>query len=498
MAISRASCACIPLLLLCSLAVTQTVQAEPGARTASTLQLEPCELRGSQGYGRVDAQCGTLAVAENREAPDGRTIELFVARIPALKPDPAADAFMVINGGPGASSVDLYVGLQGAFAPVRLERDIIIVDQRGTGRSAPLECSLPEQPLTAFDESATTAATRLCLDTLNADPRFYTTSIAVQDLEQVREALGYRQWTLYGVSYGTRVAQHYLRRYPDAVRALVLDGVLPPDQALGPDIALNAQLALDAVFARCADEPACAARFPEPARQFERLASRLRQTPESVALPDPVTAAPQTTSLSYGHLASTVRMLSYAPETAALLPLMVDEAEARGNYTPLALQANRIEQELGDAINLAMHNTVVCTEDVPYYAGLEALRPDLERAYLGTDQVRMLQTICAQWPQGPIDADLRTPLRADTPVLLLSGEHDPVTPPDYAERAAAHLTASLHIVAPGQGHGVIARGCLPEIVGDFVRAGRRDALDAGCVARLAADPFFVDLMGPPP
>lgn len=481
--------ACALLLLHCSTAA---------AELSPTLQLEPCELRGNQGVGRVQAECGTLAVAEDPENPDGRTIDLFVARIPALDPEPAADAFTVINGGPGASSIDLYLDLQGAFAPVRLERDIVIVDQRGTGRSAPLRCDVPEQPFTGFDEALVRDATARCLATLEADPRRYTTSVAVQDLEQVRRALGYARFTVYGVSYGTRVAQHYLRRYPHAVRALVLDGVLPPDQALGPDIALNAQQALDAIFARCASDTACRARFDAPAAQFERLAARLRANPVVVELPDAVTAAPEPSTFTYGHLAATVRMLSYAPESAALVPLMIDEAQARANFTPLAVQARRIETELGEAINVAMHNSVVCSEDVPFYTGLEALWPELERTYLGTDQVRMLQTICAQWPRGPMDPDLRQPLTAATPVLLLSGEFDPVTPPAYAERAAAGLGAARHLVAPGQGHGVAARGCMPELIGDFARSGSVEHLDAGCLARLAADPFFLDLMGPTP
>ena len=337
-----------------------------------------------------------------------------------------------------------------------------------------------------------------CLATLNADPRYYTTATAVADLEQVRAALGYAQWDLYGVSYGTRVAQHYLRRHPDAVRAVVLDGVLPPDQALGPDIAQNAQTALDALFARCAATPACQARFPEPAAQFARLAARLRAAPIDVSTPDPVTGRTVTTTLTYGHLAATVRMLSYAPESAALVPLMLDEAEARANFTPLAVHARRIEAELDQSINVAMHNSVVCSEDVPFYADADTLWPELERTYLGTEQVRMLQTVCAQWPRGPVDDDLREPLHSDTPVLLLSGEFDPVTPPVYAERAAAGLRSSRLIVAPGQGHGVAGRGCLPDLIGDFVRAGSGAALDTTCVQRLAADPFFVDLMGPPP
>jgi pimeloyl-ACP methyl ester carboxylesterase len=500
MATRLASLASALPLVLCLIAATDTRAAPPrSARPSAEAQLfapKPCELRGTQGVGRVAAECGSLRVPENPAAPDGATIELFVVRIRSLGQEPAADAFTIINGGPGASSVDLYVDLRSAFAPVLRERDIVIVDQRGTGRSARLDCETPAESVNTFDDALVRDATRRCLDTLKGDPRFYTTSVAVADLERVRNALGYPRLNLYGVSYGTRVAQHYLRRYPDAVRSVVLDGVLPPSHALGPDVALNSEHALAALFERCAADPACHERFPDPSAQFQRLAARLKAAPLALELPDARTGRSATLPLGYGHLAATVRLLNYAPESAALVPLLLDEADAHANWTPLALHAQRIEQELGDAMSVAMHNSVVCTEDVPYYEGLDAVWPELERSYLGTDQVRMLQTICNLWPRGIADADLRAPLATDTPVLLLSGEFDPITPPEYAERATAGLANHRLVVARGQGHGIAGRGCVPELIGDFVRNGKVEGLDTECVGRMAAQPFFVDLMGP--
>ncbi|MBX3706420.1 MAG: alpha/beta fold hydrolase [Pseudomonadales bacterium] len=473
-------------------------QSQPVGASADRLTLTPCVLRAGDGFARIAAECGRLAVPENPATPDGPTIELFVARIKSLRSNPAADAVTLINGGPGASSVDLYVDLAGAFAPLLLERDIVLVDQRGTGRSAPLACEASTATITAFDAAVVREETARCLASLTADPRFYTTALAVDDLERVRAALGYSQWNLYGVSYGTRVAQHFLQRHPGSVRTLVLDGVVPPDHALGADIALNAARALDSIFARCGDEPACAGAFTDIRARFERLAARLRASPVDVELADPVSGRPTRTTLTYGHLAATVRILSYAPETAAVLPLLIAAAETQENYLPLALQAQRIERELGRAISVAMHNSVVCSEDVPFWSDLADTLPALERTYLGTDQVRMLETLCAVWPRGVTYPELKAPLASATPTLLLSGEFDPITPPGYAERAAAGLSNAHHVVAPGQGHGVIARGCLPEVVADFVRTGAVSGLATDCVRRLGPDPFFVDLMGPPP
>ena len=217
----------------------------------------------------------------------------------------------------------------------------------------------------------------------------------------------------------------------------------------------------------------------------------------TVDIADPVSGRPRSVTLGYSHLAMTVRLLSYAPETAALIPLVVREADS-GNFTPLAGQALRIEEQLQSAISFGMHNSVVCTEDVPFYRDLDAVRPALEASYLGADQVRALEAICELWPRGRRHDDLGEPLRSDRPVLLLSGELDPITPPAYAERAAAGLDHSLHLVAPGQGHGVIARGCVPQLAEDFIEAAAVEGLDTECLDRLSADDFFVDLLGPPP
>lgn len=465
---------------------------------ASGLDFQPCELRGSGGQGRAPAECAHLDVAENRDLPEGRHLSLFVARLKALAPQPRADAVTLINGGPGASSVSMYVDLQGALAALNRERDIVILDQRGTGRSAPLDCPELESASQEFDPAEIRRASADCLADLDADPRQYTTSVAVEDLEALRLVLGYQRWDVYGVSYGTRVAQHYLQRYPDSVRTLIIDGVVPLDHALGPDIALNAQATLDSILARCASADYCAAAYPDLEDELATLSRQLTETPVELSIPHPTTGQTETVTLRYAHLAMTLRLLSYAPETAALIPLIIDQAARRRNYVPLASQALRIEQELGDAISFGMHNSVVCTEDVPFYGDLGAELALMESVYLGADQVRALQTICEVWPRGVFDPGLRTPEPLSTPVLLLSGERDPITPPAYAERAARLYPNNRNLRAPGQGHGVIGRGCVPQLVADFIDSADPTTLDATCLERLTDDAFFVDLLGPPP
>lgn len=464
---------------------------------ALALELRPCQLSGSQGYPFVNADCGYLARPENPLETSGRSIELFVARLTATGANPGKQAFTIINGGPGASSVSLYVDLAEAFSGILGERDIVLVDQRGTGRSNALECPQLSQATQAYSRTAVQEATRSCLQTLTADPGFYSTTQAVADLDAVREALDYQALDIYGVSYGTRVALHYLRRHPDRVRSLIIDGVVPPGLALGVNVAENAQASLARTFDDCRNDTQCARAFGDIGGVFRQLVARLKQHPVALTVAHPVTGKRQPFELGYEHLAMTIRLLSYAPETIALIPLIIQQT-SMGNYTPVASQAMRIMERLTADLAFGMHNSVVCTEDIPFVAPEQVDWQALEQTYLGADQVRALQDICELWPKSPMDDDLHQPLHTEIPVLVLSGERDPITPPAYGQRVADMLGNALHIVGNGQGHGLISRGCLPRLAADFVKKGDWQGLDISCVSRLDKSPFFLDLLGPSP
>lgn len=459
------------------------------------LATEACRLTAPWLPG-VGAECGRLSVPENPAEPGGDSIELFVARVPSLNAEPREDPLVVIAGGPGQAATDFYLSFRAAFEQIRRDRDIVLLDQRGTGKSAPLTC--PQANAASLENTevaALPALMRECLADLGADPRFYTTSVAVADLDTLRQALGISDWNLYGVSYGTRVAQHYLRRYPQQTRALILDGVVPSDAPLGPDIAAQAQRVLDQILARCAADVVCAAHYPNLAAQLAALLASLEDAPVSVALADPLTADPGTHLLTLEQVTSVIRLLSYTPQTAALLPLLIAAAHA-GNFAPIAAQSQMIAGELGSALSLPMHNAVVCTEDVPFFA-----RPRAEQigsTYLGTSLVEALSATCSVWPTGVLDEDLRTPLRSERPVLLLSGEADPITPPEYGDRVAANLTHARHLVGPGQGHGLAGAGCVPRLMRAFLETLDPQALDASCLEREQASPFFLDFSGPSP
>lgn len=470
------------------------------AQDVAPLVLEDCRISAGRGHPGIKARCGTLLRHENPADSESPLLELFVAVVPALSLEPEPDPFVPIAGGPGQASSVFYASFASAFERVRRDRDIVLLDQRGTGKSAPLVCNTDEHIIEGqVSREQTIAETRKCLDKLAHDPRYFTTSVAVADLDALRKALGYERFNLYGISYGSRVAQHFLRAHPEATRSVVLDGVAAPQVALGPRIAIDAQTTLDSIFARCAEDPPCREKFPNLRDDFSDLKNRLINDPVTVELQNPSSGKLESVRFGDQEMAGAIRLLTYHPTTAALLPVLINEAVA-GNVAPLAAQFKMIDANMADSINIGMHNAVICTEDAPYFAAENVTDSDLAVTYIGPEQRSALEAMCSVWPVGVMDDGFRMPVSADAPVLLLSGELDPVTPPQNAELAAVDLDNAMLLTGPRQGHGQAPRGCVPQIIGRFVEFASVDeaVLDTGCMEQLHAMPFFLDFAGPAP
>lgn len=484
------------VLMLALLAGCGDIGTYGNRRGRSSLPLEPCQLVAPVGPARLAAQCGKLTVYENRAAQSGRQIDLRVAVLLAISRTPAADPFVFITGGPGEAATQDYVLLSRAFERIREKRDILLVDQRGTGQSHPLDCPSAETDTTT-DDAAIEAEVNRCVQHLDADPRFYTTLDAVADLDQVRAALGYDQLNLYGVSYGSRVAQMYLAQYPDHVRTVILDGVVSPARPLGLTMASDAQRALDLIFARCAANPSCHDAFPDPAGDLAALMERVDKAPVSVTIPHPTSGEPTQVQVSRSTLATAIRLFSYSPETAALLPLLIHSARATGDLSHLAAQAQIVTRQVEGSLSVGVHNSVVCAEDVPFYGNATLLAESEKSTYMG-ERYKELERLCKYWPSRPVPADSLAPVRSSVPVLLLSGEADPVTPPLNAEQVAATLPSNLLVEAPGQGHGIVTLGCTYRVAADFVEKGTLKGLDVACVQDIRPMPFFLTLTGTAP
>lgn len=485
----------MPLRSLVALSLLALLPAAQ-ARTFGSIEFEPCTLAPQFSASSVEAQCGTLRVPEDPAAPDGRQIELALAWVPTDNTEDPDPVFM-LAGGPGQGARDSYPSVAPAFREILRKRHVILLDQRGTGGSAALVCrdqAGRSAVAEALDETPAAAAAfaRRCLDEVapRADPRLYTTTVAVQDLEAVRQALGAARLNLVGISYGTRVAQHYARAYPARVRSMVLDGVVPNELALGSEHAKNLEASLDLQFARCSADAACSKRLGEPRANFARLAAELRAAPRTLRYRDAFSGEQRTDALTYGHLASVVRLYAYAPAAAAMLPLTLHEA-AEGRAEPLMAQAQMMLGQVSEQIMHGMQLSVMCSEEGA------RLRPDPADAgtVLGSEFIDFTLAQCAVWPKGAVPEDFHTPLRSDAPVLLLSGEFDPVTPPRYGAQVLAGLARGRHLVLRGQGHNVIGVGCTPKLVARFVDTADAKALDAACLDKLAYAPPFAGFYG---
>ena len=471
---------------------------EDAPAIVSAADLADCNLTAPSGLRRIEARCGWVEVAENRDDAGSRKIRLHIALVPAVDKTAGGAPLALLAGGPGQAAQDFYTSIAPALSRVRNKHPILLVDQRGTGMSNRLDCEQQEEiEDREWSEELMRKVVSECLDNLDTDSRFYTTSVAVRDLDEVRQVLGFEQLNLLGGSYGTRVALHYLRRYPQATRAVVIDGVVPADMALGPGIATAAQRALDMGFARCAASPACREAFPDPTADLKLLNNSLTAEPVDLTLPDPLTGELTEARFDGDQLAIALRLLNYSPLTVALIPLLLHEA-VNGNPAPLLAQSLMIADSINTSLALGMHNAIVCTEDVPFYRDPDSYRPELEKTFLGTVMLDGMTAICEVWPAGVLDDDFKTPVVSDIPVLLLSGEADPVTPPSYAEQAMATLGKSQHLELTGQGHGQAGVGCIPQLLAEFIANPDSLPLDDACLENINPAGFFLDFNGPSP
>lgn len=459
-----------------------------------SIELSDCQLASRSTSQIYEAQCGKLTVFENREGKSGKRIDLNIAVIPAISRNPAPDPLFFLAGGPGEAATESYLLIASAFRKINQKRDIVLVDQRGTGASQPLDCRLGNEEILESDPSIDTKTyIQECLEQLDADPRYYTTAIAMDDLDQVREELGYPQINLYGASYGTRAALAYLRQYPDKVRSVILDGAAPPNWTLGPSITKYAQYALESLFARCLNSTPCKNSFPEIRNEFYKLEQQLSQSPITVALDHPVSGEETEFILTHEVFVSAVHYLSYAPETSSLLPLLIHQAATYQNFAPLTAQSLISSSTLEESISLGMRYSVICSEDVPYF-GSESP----ETGYLGNTYEKAFEEICKYWPQGDIPNNFKEPVSSSVPTIILSGENDPVTPPENGDLAAQTLSNNLHIVVPGMGHINVFRGCIPSLIYDFITQPAISELDITCVAQIQPLPFFLNFNSPHP
>lgn len=438
------------------------------------------------------AECGTLTVKENPQDENSREIELAILRLPAISATPQADPLFIIAGGPGQSAIDIAEHISHSFHEVRKNRDLVFVDQRGTGKSNPLTCAAFNNFLHSFSlleqEQALRQAVRDCLAEHGNTLEFYTTPYAVTDLDAVRIALGYQQINLWGVSYGTRVALEYMRRYPQASRSSVLDGVAPLAMALPWFAEEDAKTALIQINQQCAASVTCDEEYGDLLVKADTVTETLKRQSTQIKAVHPRTQAPMTLHMNHQMFASVIRMALYSRDTATLLPLVIARAY-EGDYLLLASLIAMIEEqsELSN-ISHAMHYTILCNEDYPQFQARDFSR---SQNFLNINLTGNARDICEIWPRYSLPEDYRAPVKSSVPSLLLSGQRDPVTPPRWAEQMMQNLDEALHLVAPGGHHSITRDGCIAQLIAHFIHQGKADQLDTDCVKNILPLPPYI-------
>ncbi len=460
------------------------------ARRLGTLAFAPCSLAPEFGIQSIEAQCTTLLVPEDHAKPEGRKISLAIAWLPA-KGEAEPDPMVMIAGGPGQSALETFPGIAPAFAEVNKKRNIILVDQRGTGGSNKLSCKNAAGKNAVLEDeddlAGATAFAARCVAELSkkADLRFYSTTDAIEDLDDVRRAIGAEQLNLMGVSYGTRVAQQYGKKYPAHVRTITIDGIAPNSLVLGAEFARNLEDSLDLQFGRCKKDKACADKLGDTRARLNALMKTLATAPPTVNYRDAISGDAKQDLLTPGHVVTLTRMFAYSPQAAGLLPLEINEA-AQGRYEPIMALSHLIAGTLGEQIMTGMQMSVICTEDA---SEMQVDTRDAD-SLLGQDLVTVMAAQCTVWPKGKRPDGFRAPLTGNSPVLILSGEFDPVTPPRYGEEVHKSLPNSRHLIVRGQGHNVLPIGCMPRLFARFVDTADAKSLDATCLDKVPyAQPF---------
>ncbi|MDK2593695.1 alpha/beta hydrolase [Pseudoalteromonas obscura] len=454
--------------------------------------LEACYVEGLQDR----LMCGSVSQPLSKNSSSEK-VEIHFAVIPAIKQLHPNEAVLAFAGGPGQSAIEVAAIFARNLKYARENRDIILVDQRGTGKSQLLQCdsgSIKEQ--FAFDDQAlsfitfTQEETNKCKAQLQVDLSNFTTVAAASDFEAVRIALGYDKLHLYGASYGTRIAQEYLRQYPESVASATLDGVVPMQQSL---VAIGDAIdgALNEVFLDCMADNACLKQYPTLANDYAELIASLKDKPITVKVRHPRTFEEIKLVITESKLRGAVRMALYSHTTRSLIPLVIDSAK-RGNYSPLAgLLGN--ETTLG-GIAMGMHSAITCGEDWPNLT--EPDRIQYSQSYFGKMMIESLDAICPIWQVEPVDESFYKPVKTDLPILLLSGGLDPATPPSWAELAMVNLSNAKHLVAPSATHGVAAQTCANKVIGQFINTLTFSELTTDCLDKDNRKQYFMNINGP--
>lgn len=478
-----------PFTRLAAIAAIAAVAActQPPASASQAVSLRECTVNGVAG----PARCGTVRVSESAADPSGRQIDIAVIVLPAYSATPAADPILPLVGGPGQGSAELAAAQAQRFESFRAERDLLLIDQRGTGASNGLQCDAAASASELMGAIFDLARMTVCRDQLaaRADLTRYTTALAAADYERVFDVLGYRQVNVFGGSYGTRMGLELARRFPDRVRSLTIEGVVPFSFDWPTSGAADAEAALNAVIDDCAADANCARTFGRFRQDIELAFTRVARGPVTVSVRDTATGRIEQVPFGVTDLAYATRGILYGND-ALSLPLWFRRA-AEGDFDAFAqayvTRARALETQIAHGVHLGVY----CAEDLPFvdWAQAERLAAGTRIAGYLLDQYRRA---CEMWPRGQLPTGFREPVQSNVPTLLMAGRRDPVTPPRTAEAVARTLPRSRVLVWQHGGHGtdgLTSRECRNSIQREFLRSADPERLPIECMTRSSVLPF---------
>jgi len=437
------------------------------------------------------ARCGTFRVPLDYTHPGSGTLELFFVVLRARTGPAAPDPVFHISGGPGQSASELAKSVPRFLQSVNSDREVVLLDQRGTGKSHPLECAPtvagPAQLQYLLGDLFPVDWVKACYLRLQVRPEFFTTEIAMQDLHNLSIALGYKQFDLYGTSYGTRAVFSYLRQFPgDGVRTAVLKSPVPMNLVIAQDFAADAQRSLDLLFTHCAADPACNHEYPFVKSEFRKILDNLDHEPAKTKVLNPSTSTPEQVALDRSLIATLVRSTLYRPQAAAKLPLMIHRAYL-GDWGPFAEQAVAVRSDIeGDAAGLYL--SIVCSEDFPFIDDKQA-KARSQGTFLRMYWYLQLRQGCRLWHAKPVKKSFRDPVNSSVPVLLITGSMDPTTPPPYTNAAMKYLTHALHLNFENGSHAFNSGDCELAIIKEFVEKGSGKEIDTSCASKVEFPEF---------
>jgi pimeloyl-ACP methyl ester carboxylesterase len=457
----------------------------------NAVQINDCHLSGIT----TQVKCGKLSVPSNYTKPEGDKLSINFAVLPAIDNSKSKTPLMFLAGGPGQAAVELAGQIRSVFTEIRKTRDIILVDQRGTGKSHPLKCDdskLVNQYYSMVPEDFNKKEVSTCVDKLRKenDLSQFTSENAIRDFEEVRKALGHEQINIFGGSYGTRAALVYMRLFPESLKSVVLDSVGPIEVPLGL-VGQSSARSFEMLLLSCKEDSSCNSAYPNLDKEFQAVTKRLAESTVSLSVSHPRLGTQTQFNLNQGKFVGTLLTSLYNMQMRSMLPLIIHEAYQE-NYQPLL----GVIATGDDAMNLyeGLFFNIVCNEDVPRITP-EMIAQDKNNSFAKEKTQMGWQIACPLWPKYTVDSQFSQPVVADIPTLILSGDLDPVTPPSNGEKSAKTLPNSHHIVSKNSAHIVAFNACGVSIVNEFLNTLLPKTVDDSCLAELPKESFMTSLNG---